>query len=113
MQGDNLQTTSNVQAPVIVHQDNVELPWVVGGAAEHVPDALRLLVLVRLVRACRLRAQQDGLPPPERCLVVLGRGVHVALRQVVQLADCRVRDNVALLLRRAVVDAQRPDDRLL
>ena len=104
-----------MQTSVVVDQNHVKVAWVVSGAAEHIPDSLCLLVLVRFEteHSDILGGEQNRLPAPGRCPVVLCCLVHVSLRQVVQLRYGSVGDNVALLFRCSVKDAQSSNDRLL
>ena len=116
MQRYQLQTAAvDVQAAVVVDEHHEQVPRMVRGAGEHVPDALRRLVLVPAEPAQTnvLGREQHRLPAVEGVPVVLGEGVHVALRKVEQLGDGRVLDGVAPLLRRCVEDAERPDLGLL
>ena len=58
-------------------------------------------------------AQEHHLPLLVRDTGVLGSRVHVALRQVEELVLTGLQDGVALLHRRAALDAERLDERLL
>ena len=88
-----------MQAAVVVHKHDVQVPGLVGGTAKRVLDPLRLLVFVTLEahQSDVFRAEQYGLAAVKGFSVVGCVGVHVALCQVIQLPDANIGQHVALL----------------
>ena len=116
MQSYYIQPASvDVQAAIVVDKEHIYPTRLVQRSAECVHHPLLLLVL-GLFEAHQtnvLTREQDCLPPVECDAVVLSKGVHVALGQVIQQTNAGFRNGVGLLFGRRVEDAEFLDYRLL
>ena len=86
----------DMQTTVVVDKEHVNPTRLVDSPAEPVHHPLLLLVfgLLETHQPNVLAREQDRLAPVERVPVVLGKGVHVPLGEVVQQTDASVRDGV-------------------